>query len=245
VSEREPLKMAGTAALFQSGAAAAVAAISALYQAQQGGEGEHLDVSIYESQFASVDRRHAWVLGYEYTGRIKGRSPLGAAPGFPSGVYSCADGYVEITGGISRWANTLEMLGSPAELSGPEWAERGAQLRPDLKERFDAIFYPWLAARTKREVWAAGQAAHVLCGPLYTVEDLFTDPEIRERGFFVSCETPALGRFTVPGRPFLMSETPWSLRRPAPRLGEHTEEVLGELGYAPERIAELRRAGTI
>lgn len=245
VAEREPIKMAGTAALFQSGAAAAVAAVSALYAVQQGGGGEHLDVSIFETQFASVDRRHQWVIAYQYTGRVKGRDPIGAAIGFPAGVYPCADGFVEVTGGGTRWPNTVRMLGSPPELLGPEWTAPGAFRRLDLKERFDAVFYPWLAERTKREVWAAAQAAHVLCGPLYTIEDLFTDPVIRERGFFIECERPYLGRFTMPGRPFLMSESPWSLRRPAPLLGEHTAEVLGELGYTPDRLAELRRSGVL
>jgi crotonobetainyl-CoA:carnitine CoA-transferase CaiB-like acyl-CoA transferase len=94
-------------------------------------------------------------------------------------------------------------------------------------------------------VWQACQEQHVLCGPLYTVEDLFTDPVIRERGFFVECEHPNLGRFRMPGRPLIMSETPWALRRPAPLLGQQTEEVLGELGYGQADLAELRRNGTI
>jgi crotonobetainyl-CoA:carnitine CoA-transferase CaiB-like acyl-CoA transferase len=243
VAEREPIGMAGTAALFQSGAAAAVAAMSALYHGQRGGPAEHLDVSIFESQFASVDRRHASLMGYQYTGRVKGRAPLAAATGFPSGVYPCADGFVEITGGGRWWSNTVRMLGSPAALLGPEWTAPGANLREDLKERFDVIFFPWLAQRTKREVWREGQQAHILCAPLYTVEELFTDPVIQERGFFVECSHPALGEFEMPGRPLIMSETPWALRRAAPLLGEHTNEVLGELGYTAATLEEMRRAG--
>jgi crotonobetainyl-CoA:carnitine CoA-transferase CaiB-like acyl-CoA transferase len=229
VAEREPIKMAGTAALFQAGAAAAVAAVGALLNGIQGGTGEHLDIAIYEAQFASVDRRHQWVIGYQYTGRVKGRNPLSSATGFPSGVYPCADGFVEITGGGRWWRGTVAMLGSPDELGGPEWTEPGASLRSDLRERFDAVFYPWLAERTKRQVWEAAEQSHVLAGPLYTIEDLFTDPAIRERGFFVDCNRQALGHFTMPGRPFIMNESPWALRRPAPLVGEHTDEILAEL----------------
>jgi crotonobetainyl-CoA:carnitine CoA-transferase CaiB-like acyl-CoA transferase len=229
VAEREPIKMAGTAALFQAGAAAAVAGVAALLNKAEGGEGEHLDVAIYEAQFASVDRRHHWVIAYQYTGRVKGRNPLISTSTFPSGVYPCADGFVEITGGGRWWGGTVSMLGSPEELRGPEWQQPGAFLRAELRERFDAIFYPWLAERTKRQVWEEAEKAHVLAGPLYTIEDLFTDPAIRERGFFVECERPEMGRFEMPGRPFLMSESPWELRRPAPRLGEHNAEILGEL----------------
>ena len=94
-------------------------------------------------------------------------------------------------------------------------------------------------------MWRDGQAAHVLCGPLYTIEDLFTDPAIAERGFFIEVEHPTLGQFTMPGRPFVMSASPWSLRRPAPLLGQHTDEALAEIGYPPERIAALRAAGAL
>jgi crotonobetainyl-CoA:carnitine CoA-transferase CaiB-like acyl-CoA transferase len=232
VAEREPIKMAGTAALFQAGAAAAVAAVAALMNAAAGGAGEHLDIAIYEAQFASVDRRHHWVIAYQYTGRVKGRNPLNSTTTFPSGVYPCADGFVEITGGGRWWKGTVAMIGSPEELRGPEWREPGAFLRADLRERFDALFYPWLAERTKRQVWEESERAHVLAGPLYTIEDLFTDPVIRGRGFFVECERPEMGRFEMPGRPFLMSESPWALRRPAPTLGEHNAEILAEVAAA-------------
>ena len=245
IEEREPIKMAGTAALFQSGSGAAVAAVGALYGAKWGGRGEHLDISIYETQTGGVDRRHATIIGYQFTGRVSGRIPIGAALGFPNGVFPCADGYVELSGGGARFPGTVRMLGSPPELTGPEWTAPGAVLREDLKELFDTIFYPWLIEHTKREIWAAAQENHVLCAPLYTMEDLFTDPVFRERGFFLEVERPHLGRVTMPGRPFLMSETPWTLRRPAPLLGEHTDEVLRAIGYAAEQMNELRGVGAI
>ena len=244
-AEREPIKMAGTATLFQSGAAAAVGAIGALYGAKWGGQGEHLDISIYETQAGGVDRRHAAIIGYQFSGRISGRIGLGATLSFPNGVFPCADGYVELSGGGARFPGTVRMLGSPPELTGPEWLSPTAALRPDLRELFDAIFYPWLIEHTKREIWRLAQENHVLCAPLYTIEDLFTDPVFQDRGFFLEMDHPELGPVTMPGRPFLMSETPWSLRRPAPLLGQHTEEVLREIGYPPERVQELRAAGVV
>jgi crotonobetainyl-CoA:carnitine CoA-transferase CaiB-like acyl-CoA transferase len=75
--------------------------------------------------------------------------------------------------------------------------------------------------------------------PLNTAEDLLNDPVFRDRGFWVEVEHAVMGKVTMPGRPFIMSETPWELRRPAPLLGEHTEEVLREAGFEEARIASL------
>jgi crotonobetainyl-CoA:carnitine CoA-transferase CaiB-like acyl-CoA transferase len=245
LAEREPIKMAGTAALFQSAAAAAVAAMGGLYGAKWGGHGEHFDISIFETQAGGVDRRHATIIGYEFTGRVSGRTGVGAALGFPNGVYPCADGFIEISGGGVRFPGTVRMLGSPPELTGPEWVRGSLVPTAEMKETFDAIFYPWLFAHTKTEIWEAAQREHVLCAPLYTMEDLFNDPVFRERGFFIEVERPYLGRFTLPGRPFIMSETPWTLRRPAPLLGQHTDEVLREIGYSDARINDLHTAGVV
>jgi crotonobetainyl-CoA:carnitine CoA-transferase CaiB-like acyl-CoA transferase len=219
--------------------------MGAVYGAKWGGEGAHLDISIYESQTGGVDRRHASVIGYQFTGRVSGRTSIAAVLGFPNGVFPCADGYIEITGGGARFPATVRMLGSPPELLTEEWRTRAAMPTPEMKETFDTIFYPWLFARTKREIWAEAQAQHLLCAPLYTMEDLFTDPVFHERGFFVEMDHPHLGRVTMPGRPYVLSETPWSLRRPSPLLGQHTDEVLREIGYTPERIGELRAAGVV
>jgi crotonobetainyl-CoA:carnitine CoA-transferase CaiB-like acyl-CoA transferase len=245
VEEREPLKMAGTAALIESASAAAVAGMGAIYGAKWGGTGEHLDISIYETQAGGVDRRHATIMGYQFTGRVSGRVPLTAALGYPNGVFGCADGYIEMTGGGDRWRGTLKMIGNPPEFSSAEWQNPAIVMQPEYREAFDTVFIPWLFSHTKREIWAASQEQHILCAPLYTMEDLFTDPVFHERGFFVEVEHPHLGRCTMPGRPFLMSETPWALRRRAPLLGEHTEAVLREGGYTDERIVELRRSAVV
>jgi benzylsuccinate CoA-transferase BbsE subunit len=244
-AEREPIKMAGTAALIESASAAAVAAMGAVYGAKWGGEGTHLDISIYESQTGGVDRRHASIIGYQFSGRVSGRVSLGAVLGYPNGVFACADGYVELTGGGQRWPNTLRLLGNPPEMSGPEWLNPMIMMQPQARETFDSVFIPWLFSHTKREIWEASQEQHILCAPLFTMEDLFTDPVFHERGFFVQVEHEQLGTFTMPGRPFVMSETPWTLRRPAPLLGQHTEEVLRESGLSQERIDGLRAAGAI
>jgi crotonobetainyl-CoA:carnitine CoA-transferase CaiB-like acyl-CoA transferase len=112
-------------------------------------------------------------------------------------------------------------------------------LNPAAKEEADAIAYPWMLGRTRAEVWAAARRARAMLAPLYTAEDLFNDPVLRERGLWTEVEHALLGRLPMLGRPYILERTPWRLRRPAPLLGEHTEAVLRELGYDEGRIAAV------
>jgi crotonobetainyl-CoA:carnitine CoA-transferase CaiB-like acyl-CoA transferase len=109
-------------------------------------------------------------------------------------------------------------------------------------EEWNAYFLGWMLERTKREVWAEARRAKLLCGPLFSVEDMFTDSHFRDRGFWSSIDHPDLGKVEVPGRPFMMGKGGWELRRPAPRLGQHTEEVLREAGVAEPVISEVLAA---
>ena len=108
-----------------------------------------------------------------------------------------------------------------------------------------AIFYPWAMSRTKEEIAQAAAKARALVAPLYTTEDVVNDPHMRARGFFVEIEHPCTGKVKYPGAPFRPSVTPWRLIRPAPLLGQHSGEILGELGYSKEDMTRLREAGDI
>jgi crotonobetainyl-CoA:carnitine CoA-transferase CaiB-like acyl-CoA transferase len=244
VPEREPVKQGGTSTLYQSGAAAAAAAMGVLSGQRRQGVSQRADLSIFESHVGGADRRPQCIVAYSFSGRVNNRVP-GSTLGLASGVYPCADGYVEIAGGGPNWDRTVRMLGSPEFLDDPKWTAPGAGIDPELKAEFDGFFYGWLLQRTKREVWAAGQEVHVLCSPLYTTADLVSDEHFRSRGFWQEIEREFIGRQTFPGRPFLMSESPWKLRRPAPTLGQHTVEILTSLGYDGDDILELRQIGVI
>ena len=236
VSEKEPLKLGGTVGLYQAGTIAAYATMGAIFAARDGGGGQHVDVSIMETQAGSIDRRMSMLLAYQYNSEITRRAPLGAASGaggYPAGVYPCADGFFQFTGGGNYFPRALDMLGYPEELSGEEWLTPEAQADEDMQGLFDAVFYPWLMERTKYEIWERAQNSRVLSGPLNTMEDLHDDPIFHERGAFVETEHPEAGALRYPGRPFIMGATPWAIRRPAPLLGQHTEEILAELATEP------------
>ena len=245
ISEREPLKMGGDVVQFQAGATAAVATMGAVLAARLQRIGQHVDVSIMETQIGSIDRRMSMLVAYQYTGETSHRRSINTSAGYPGGFYPCKDGYVEITGGRTYFPRIVKMLGEPEFLSDPKWYEPGAQQDDDLKSEFEGFFYPWILDRTKQEVWLAAQGARVLSGPLNTIGDLQNDSNFSDRGAFSDIVHPETGTLRYPGRPFIMEKTPWSIRRPAPLLGQHNREVLTGLGYTDAEIVSLREQGVI
>ena len=241
VQDREPVKMFGTASLVECGAAAATAAMGALTAAELQGIGQQVDFAMADAQFNGVDRRHAATMGWEFAGRKSLRAP-GPAAGMLSGVYPCADGYVEFSGAAIRIPRLNDMLGRPDWLQEEKWWRPGAGVIPELVEEFNAHFLPWALERTKREIWAEAREAKVLCGPLFSVDELFEDTHFSDRGFWATANHSELGAVQLPGRPLIMPASPWSLRRPPPLLGEHTDDVLSECGFEASEIEELRRS---
>ena len=243
--DREPVKMYGTAALVQSGSALSTAIMGALFAGRYQGVGQHVDFSIADSHLVGVDRRHATVMGVQFSGR-KSLRPPAAGVRLLGGLYPCADGWVDLDGGGTRFKRgAREFLGHPEWLADAKWDDPMIGLNPAAIEEFNGYFYIWLMERTKREVWEAARRAKIICGPLFTVNEVFDDPNFRTRGFWQGAETPEMGAFDFPGRPFLMSETPWEYRRPAPRYGEHTAEVLREAGYGAFEIEQLTAASAV
>ncbi|MDO8749624.1 MAG: CoA transferase [Dehalococcoidia bacterium] len=241
---REPQKYGLTVSIYHSGAVAAMATMIGFYGSRYQDTGQHIDISIMETQATSVDRRFYALLTYQYTGTV---TPKGASfgAGYPQGTYPCADGYFRISASGPRFPRAVELLGNPQELMDPRWYVVEAQTDPLLKEEFEAIFLGFLLQHTKAELFEMGQRAGNICAPVYTIEEVCQDPQFNGRGFFVEVEHPVTGKTKLPGRPFVMEKTPWQLRRPAPMLGQHNQEVYSELGYTQQDLVKLRETGVI
>jgi crotonobetainyl-CoA:carnitine CoA-transferase CaiB-like acyl-CoA transferase len=243
--EREPVKYGSHVALRQAGLIGAAATMAALFTREARGEGEHVDVAIVETQAGSQDRRAPQLITAQFVNQVFPRRAPGAT--MASGTFPCKDGYVNVTGGGSRFPRALEMIGKPELIEDPRFATPDARLNPENSEDFNReVLMPWLMQHTMQEVWSIAQKARVLSGPIYTSEALMADNHFRDRGMWVDIDHPVAGRYTYPGRPIIMGESPWQLRRAAPQLGEHNEEVFGEaLGYESQDLARLRGVGVI
>ena len=242
--DREPLNLAANVVLYQAGAAAAVATMGAVYAAMGHGAGQQVDVSIMETQVGSIDRRMSNLVAFQYTGETIGRAS-GGASGYPSGVYQCEDGYFQVTGGRNYFPRVVRMLGEPEFLTEARWTTSEAQRDADMKAEFEEYFQAWIKTRPKYDAWRTAQDARVLSGPLNTIGDLMQDPVFNQRGAFADISHPEAGELKYPGRPFIMQESPWSVNRPAPLLGQHNQDILGSLGYSGDDIVRLRQQGVI
>jgi crotonobetainyl-CoA:carnitine CoA-transferase CaiB-like acyl-CoA transferase len=220
-----PLKPYGMQAEFQGGVNAAVAALGALLARRRTGRGQHVVVSIQEALAAILELTFEY---WPYQGLIASR--LGRKPIQPLDFLECRDGWVFICCVEEhQWQEFVRMIGSP------EWA--GIELFADRLSRganWDALklfLQEWASEQSVAEVYTAAQQRRIPFAPVSTMGDLLASPHLKARGFFATLDVPGAD-ITVPGAPYKLSATPWSIRRPAPRLGEHTEEVLREAGLA-------------
>ena len=244
VAEKEPIKLGGFVGMYQAGAVAAYATMAALFGARLQGVGEHVDISIFETQLGSIDRRTSNLVGHVYTGEVALRTSMGTS-GTTSQAYPCADGYLEATvarGYVQRVIGMLRPLGYFQE---SKWDNPDTYGHPELQIEAEEQFLDWCLRRTKMEAWQTTQAHKVLTAPLNSIGDASQDPTLNERGAFQDVDHPQAGALKYAARPFILPESPWSVRTPPPLLGQHTAEVLSGLGYNADDIVTLRRQGVV
>lgn len=238
----EPMKKGGNLMQYSGGTAAAVATMIAYYGAEMNGSGDYIDISLMEVQMGSIERRMSELLAYQYNNELTPRVDVAGLMQFPFGIFPCKDGYVDVAGGY-MFLNRFETV-----LGVPLMERYGGVNHFDIERReefFSQIWYPWILDRTKNEVVEACQLGHVLCAPVNNSEDLLNEEHLRERGFWAEIEHPVAGKATYPGRLALCNELPWRIRRPAPLLGQHNEEILSGLGYSKQDIQKLREMAVI
>ena len=226
---------------------ASTATLIALYHRDSTGEGQYIDVSMHEA--VSMLQSHA-VQAWEVLGDLKtrtGRMRVGAG----SGLYRCKDGYVTTTlrGGpplqfLCEW---LDEEGIEHDFWDEQWGDMLFRRQPENIAHMEEILEPFFLKYTKRELAEKGQGGHLSIMPIYDPKEVTEDPHLNARNFFVDVEHPELGdTLTYTGAPYGLSETPWRIRRRAPLIGEHNQEIYqGELGYSKEQLALLKASGAI
>jgi crotonobetainyl-CoA:carnitine CoA-transferase CaiB-like acyl-CoA transferase len=243
-ADREPLKLAGNVVQYHAGAVAAYATTLALLRAEDDGEGDWIDCSIYATQAGTRDRRVIYLLAHAYTGEV-GRRPVAAYRPL-SGVRATKDGYATMVGAGRRIPGMLRTIGHEELLDDPRVHEAMSKPNAEVLEEIEALYIDWLQDQPKYEAVARAQSNHILAAPVNTIADLFVDPHFVARDPWNTIDHPSTGPMKYPGPPFRMSETPMPPPQRAPLLGEHTAAVLcDELGYAREDLPRLAETDVI
>jgi crotonobetainyl-CoA:carnitine CoA-transferase CaiB-like acyl-CoA transferase len=220
-----------------AGLFALAAVLAALHHRHRTGRGQYIDTSLLEAGLALS----VWEAA-EYFSEGVTPQALGSSHRFlaPYQAFRCSDGYVTIGAGTNRlFAELCDLLGHREWASDPSFSSAGARVknRDGLVERIEAI-----TSTSTRADWLAKLEAHgIPCGPINTYAEAFADRQVAAREMVVEIDHPALGRLRAPGSPIKMSETPPRVGRHVPRLGEHTSEVLREIGMSDQEIADVTR----
>jgi crotonobetainyl-CoA:carnitine CoA-transferase CaiB-like acyl-CoA transferase len=243
LNQREPVKKGGTVSLHQIGVYAATGTLGAYMGSVLQGVGQYVDMSMIEALITNEEKA-PYLVAYQYCGEEQPRIASFEA-GYPYGMFPCIDGYFDLQGGRAYWDRIVDMFSDEEFLKDPKWYTPTAQSDVALKEEFEAFLLNWSMQRTKREIMEIAQKHRAPCGAVQDVSEVFADPALNERGFFMEMSHPLSGTLKYPGRPFILPETPFELRGPAPLLGEHNKEVYAGLGYSEEELVQLGERGVI
>nr|WP_288256484.1 CaiB/BaiF CoA-transferase family protein [uncultured Pseudomonas sp.] len=218
-----------------------IGVLLALQERARSGEGQEIDVALYESVFAMME---SLIPEYDAFGYI--REPAGSAlPGItPSNSYPCKDGsYVLIAGnGDSIYKRLMSLIGRDDLGNDPRLAQNDG--RSQHAELIDGAIAEWTAQRGRDEVIEALKGARVPAGYPYTAADIVSDPHYLARQMIEQVQT-SVGPLKVPGVLPKLSRTPGRIGTGGPQLGEHNDDILAGLGLSAEQVAGLRERGII
>ena len=220
-----------------------IGALMALLRVKTGqGGGQVVDVSLYESVFNLME---SLVPEYDLMGHVRQRSG-GTLPGIsPSNSYRTADGsYVVIAGNSDPiFKRFMRVIGRPDLACDPQLATNDGRVAQD--RMLDQTISAWAAQHSSDEILAVLEQAEVPAGRIYSVEDIVHDPHYLAREMILQTELPDGTQIKMPGISPKLSETPGEVRWPGPKLGEHTDAILRDLGYSDAQTASLREKGAV
>ena len=236
-TSREPLKHGLSQSYYCAGLNAAYASLAAHAAALIDGFGEHVDLSILECLASELVLNESF---YAFLGAVQGRKAPAQDP-FSGEPLTARKGFLAIqTGGGAPFEVYADLFETP-ELRDPKFAT--ARKREEHAGEVRALVESYLADKDAKDVFLKGAQRRLLVGIVQTAEDLLNCEHLRARESFVEIEHPVTGKFKFPAEMAKLSGTPTSVRRRAPLLDEHRNDVLlGELGFAPEDLERLDAA---
>ncbi len=240
--DNPPVKTGNSIADYFSGFHCAVAILAALRHRDATGEGQYIDIALLDSLITALDSApEIYTMTGQVMHRVGNRHFLAAG----YGAYETRNGPIAL--GLvspSIWERFFTLIGQPELMEDPRFAEH--MTRVQHADELDAIIQAWLQDKTKEEAVQVLNDHDIPAAPINTVGEMVQDPQVKARNMHVEIDHPDYGPITITNSALKMSKTPGIVDAPAPRISQHSEEILiSLLGYSESEIEALRANGII
>jgi crotonobetainyl-CoA:carnitine CoA-transferase CaiB-like acyl-CoA transferase len=236
-----PMRVGIPVADLTAGLFCALGILVALLERETSGEGQWVATSLLQAQIFMLDFQAArWLQAHEVPKQAGNNHPTS----IPTGVFKTADGHINIAAaGQVIWERVCQAVEAPELLQNPDF-ETGA-LRSKNRDAVNAAIEQRTKGKPSAEWIAIFNKAGVPCGPIYSIDQMFDDPQVKHLAIAQSATRPSGDEQTFVSQPVTLSRTPSTMVVTPPAQGQHTDEVLKEFGFADGEIAELHKAKAV
>ena len=236
-----PAKAGTSVADINAGLLAALGIVTALLARATTGRGQLVETSLMEAAIQQTYWQSAMFLASGVNPGATGSAHVLTAP---YQAYATRDGWINIGGANqTNWERIARVIGRPELVRDPRFLTNSDRMRHVAE--LTALITEALRGRSSAEWLRAFEAAGVPAGPVNQIGDMLVDPQVAAREMVIEVDHPRAGRTRALGMPIKFSEGRGDLTRPAPLLGQHTREILGQLGYAAQEIEALHQGGAV
>jgi formyl-CoA transferase len=237
-----PQKVGVAVADIMTGLYATIGIQAALIHRDRTGEGQYIDLALLDTQVAMIANLN---MNYLVSGTVPGRMGNAHANIVPYEAFATSDGHVILAvGNDGQFEKFCEIAGRPDIAADPRFAKNADRVRN--RETLVPMIAELIRTRTMRDWIDACERAHVPCGPINRLDQVFADPQVVHRGMRIDLPHPLSGTVPQVVNPIKLSATPLAFGSAPPLLGQHTAQVLGErLGYDAARISDLAARGIV
>ena len=236
-----PMRVGIPIADLSAGMYCALGILVALLEREVSGQGQWVQSSLLSAQISMLDFQAArWLVDHEVPPQAGNNHPTT----IPTGVYPTSDGHINIaTAGGEIYERLCRVLGDEELITHPDYATGKARSenRDALNERLNEL----TRKKTSAEWVDILNQAGVPCGPIYNIDEMFEDPQVKHLGMAAAVDHPTLGPIEIVNQAASLSRTPFRIHAPTPELGQHTDEILDELGVSAGDISALKERGVV